>query len=92
MVSASQEFWTRHRGLVWSNPAASDSVHIRAALVRPRFSVLLEIALEFGFERLRSEWKELQADNSGEITRARAPVERILAHIEKGFTLAATRN
>jgi hypothetical protein len=90
-VSAPNEFWNSHRGLVWSNPAASDSVHIRAALVRPRFSLLLEIALEFGLERLRSEWTELQADDTREIARARAPVERILAHIEKGFTLAAAR-
>jgi hypothetical protein len=86
------EFWNRHPGLVWSNPAASDSMRIRAALVRPRFSLLLDIALEFGLERLRSEWTELQADDSREITRSRAPVERILDHIEKGFTLAAARD
>lgn len=91
-MSAPNEFWNRHRGLVWSNPAASDSVHIRAALVRPRFSLLLEIALEFGLERLCSEWAELKLDKTHEIMRARAPVERILDHIEKGFTLAATRN
>jgi hypothetical protein len=85
-------FWETHRGLVWSNPAADDSVHIRAALVRPRFSLLLEIALEFGVERLRQEWAELQADDSREVARARPSVERILAHIERGFCLAAARN
>lgn len=78
--------------MVWSNPAASDAVHIRAALVRPRFSLLLEIALEFGVERLRREWRELQADDAREIARARGSVERILAHIEKGFALAAACN
>jgi len=91
-MSAPSEFWKGHRGLVWSNSAASDSVHIRAALVRPRFGLLLDIALQFGLERLRSEWKELQEDETREIMRARAPVERILEHIEKGFALAAARN
>jgi hypothetical protein len=86
------EFWNRHRGVIWSNPAASDSAHIRAALVRPRYSLLLDIALEFGLDRLRAEWTELQADDSREVTRARAPVERILDHIEKGFTLATAGN
>jgi len=91
-MSAPSEFWKRHRGLVWSNPAADDSVHIRAALVRPRFSLLLEVALEFGLERVRSEWTELQKDETREIARARPSVERILEHIEKGFTLAAARD
>jgi hypothetical protein len=91
-VSALNEFWSKHRGLVWSNPAASDSVYLRAALLRPRFRLLLDIALEFGIERLRSEWKELQTDNTREVVRAHAPVERILKHIEKGFALAAARN
>jgi len=91
-MSAPSEFWKNHPGLVWSNPAANDSAHIRAALVRPRFSLLLEIALEFGLERLCAEWEDLQKDDSREIDRARASVERILQHIKKGFTLAATRN
>lgn len=85
-------FWQRHRGLVWSNPAADDSVHIRAALVRPRFDRLLDIALKFGVERLRREWTEVQIDDNREVVRARAPVERILRNIEKGFALAASRN
>ena len=85
-------FWEKHRGLVWSNPDADDSVHIRSALIRPRFSLLLDIALEFGLERIRAEWKELQKDDSREVRRASDPVERILANIEEGFALAAARN
>lgn len=92
MNATAIEFWNRHRGLVWSNPAADDSTHIRAALERPRFSRLLEIAAEFGLERVRREWAELQKDDVREVARARAPVERILGNIEKGFALAATRN
>ena len=88
-MSAPNEFWSKHRGLVWSNAAAGDSVHIRAALLRPRFHLLLDVALEFGLERLRMEWRELQTDNTQEVSRARGPVERILTHIEKGFALAA---
>ena len=92
MSATANSFWKNHRGLVWSNPGADDSVHIRAALLKPRFGRLLEIALEFGAERLRDEWTQLQADDTGEVARARGPVERILNHIEKGFALAARRN
>ena len=92
MNAPGNPFWKKHAGLVWSSPAADDSVHIRAALVRPRFSRLLDIALEFGLDRLRREWAELQTDEIREVARAREPVERILAHIEKGFALAAASN
>jgi len=91
-MSVANPFWNKHHGLVWSNPDADDCAHIRAALLKPRFGRLLDIALEFGLGRLRAEWAELQGDDSVEIVRARLPVERILAHIEKGFTLAAGRN
>ena len=88
-MNAPNEFWKRHPGLVWSNSAAGDAAHIRAALVRPRYGVLLDIALEFGINRLRREWVELQADATPEVARARQSVERILAHIEEGFAIAA---
>jgi hypothetical protein len=92
MNAPANPFWQSHPGLVWSNPAANDAMHIRAALVRPRYSQLLDIALEFGIARLRREWAELQPDDSRDVVRARPSVERILAHIEKGFALAAARN
>ena len=87
-----RSFWQTHRGLIWSNLAADDSAHIRAALLRPRFSVLLDIVVEFGLARVGNEWAELQKDDTREVLRARRPVERILANIEKGFTLAAARD
>ena len=89
MRSVRDGFWKRHRGLVWSNPDASDSVHIRAALLRPRFERLLDIALEFGMDRMRAEWSELSSEETEELRRARNAVERILDNIEKGFDLAA---
>ena len=92
MPAVHQEFWRQHRGLVWSNPDADDDVHIRAALLRPRFGRLLDIAVEFGVDRLRQEWAELQSDNTREVLRARDAVERILRNIEKGFSLASPRN
>ena len=92
MFATKNPFWNKHRGLVWSNPGADDAIHIRAALVKPRFSRLLAIAVEFGVDRLRSEWDELLVDETDEIKQARASVERILANIEKGFSLAASRN
>jgi hypothetical protein len=88
---AANQFWQKHRGLVWSNPNADDSTHIRASLLRPRFRLLLDIALEFGLDHVRKEWSELQKDDSREVVRAREPVGRILSNIEKGFALAASR-
>ncbi len=81
-------FWRKHPGLVWSNLTADDSVYIRAALLRPRFSRLLDIAREFGLERMRSEWSVLA--DLPEAEAASKPVERILHHIEEGFRLAAS--
>ncbi len=94
MAGAANPFWRRHPGLVWSNPNADDAVFIRAALIRPRFARLLDIALEFGLDRLRHEWEYLQGDPTPirEVERARRPVERILTHIEEGFALAARGN
>ena len=53
---------------------------------------MLEIALEFGFERVRAEWAELLEDHCSETDRARDSVERILNNIEKGFALASACN
>jgi len=84
-------FWDRHPGLVWSNPDADDSVHIRAALVRPRFQQLLAIAVEFGLERVWAEWDALQSSPTPEIEQARPSVNRILNNIQEGFRIAAAR-
>lgn len=89
MTASGNSFWEKHRGLVWSNPEAGDSAHIRAALMRPQFSQLLEIAVEFGLKRVRDEWEILQAEPTPEVARARPVVERILQHIEKGFARVA---
>jgi len=83
------QFWRKHPGLVWSNPAADDATHIRAALLRPHFGRLLDIVMEFGLERVLHEWAELQEDDSREVARARGPVERILTNIRKGLEIAA---
>jgi hypothetical protein len=87
-----RSFWNRHPGLVWSNPNASDSVRIRAALVRPHFNVLLAIAVEFGLDRICNEWRILQEEGSKETLRAAPIIERILSNIEKGFALVAQAN
>jgi hypothetical protein len=92
MTSGASEFWRAHPGLVWSNPQADDTVYIRAALVRPRFLLLLDIAAEFGLSRLRAEWDILQTDDTVEVKRARPAVERILRHIEEGFARADSGN
>jgi len=81
-----KEFWQRHPGLVWSNPEADDTVRIRRALLRPRFDRLLDIALEFGIERLQSEWSVLEHENTPGARRAQSSVKRILTNIEQGFS------
>ncbi len=92
MATSHQKFWELHPGLIWSNPEADDAVRIRVALLRPRFDRLLDIALEFGIERLRREWLELLGDPMVGTRRARHSVERILDNIEKGFASGASRN
>ena len=89
MTASRSSFWEKHRGLIWSNPEAEDSAYIRAALLRPRFSQLLDIAVEFGLKRVRQEWEILQAERTPEIARAHRIVERILRHIEEGFDRVA---
>ena len=88
-MQVNEQFWARHPGLAWSNPEADDSVRIRAALLRPQFRRLLDIAREFGLSRLRREWDALAHDEDKALfERARIPVERILKNIEEGFARA----
>ncbi len=84
------DFWKLFPELCWSNRSASDSVHIRAALCRPRFECLVEIADRFGIERLRDEWRTLTEEGSADARRAATIVERILGNIERGFRHAET--
>ena len=63
---------------------------IRAALLRPQFPRLSDIAVEFGLDRLRAEWNELLAEGTKETMRAQPAVERMLANIEKGFSRVAS--
>ncbi|HUR46585.1 MAG TPA: hypothetical protein VMZ27_11970 [Candidatus Saccharimonadales bacterium] len=88
VMATHQEFWARQPGLVWSNRQAGDEIWIRAALLNPRFTRLLEIAVEFGLERLCEEWAILKEEGTPEALRARGPVERILSNIGKGFSSA----
>ena len=92
MTESHRAFWQKYPGLVWSNPEADDAIFIRAALLRPQFQRLLDIAVEFGLERVQQEWAILLEEATGAALRARAPVERILSNIEKGFSHAAAGN
>lgn len=83
-----KEFWGAFPGLVWSNPDADDSTRIRAALLKPYFAQLLEIAIAFGLRRLKDEWQILEEEGTPQAMRARPVVERILRNIERGRELA----
>ena len=82
------QFWRRHPGLAWPNPKADDSTKIRAALLRPRFHRLLDIASEFGVMRLRTEWRALSVEGDSPAQSVQDVVVRILDNIEKGFANA----
>jgi len=84
------EFWSALPGLVWSNPEADDSTRIRAALLKPYFTQLLEIAVAFGLDRLKEEWRILELEGTAQATRAKPAVRRILRNIERGRELAAS--
>jgi hypothetical protein len=91
-MATHQEFWAKQPGLVWSNPQAEDAVWIRAGLLKPRFTRLLAIAVEFGLDRLCEEWAILKKEGTPEALRAHRPVERILSNIQKGFSSALEKN
>jgi hypothetical protein len=82
------DFWKAHPGLVWSNPRADDAIFIRAALLRPQFERLLDIAVEFGLERVEAEWKILVEEDTREARRAAGIVARILKHLKEGYDRA----
>ena len=82
----------RHKGLVWSNRQAGDEVWIRAAILKPGFSVLLDMAQVFGLKRLEDEWTLLQKDVPHEAQRVSPTVNRILRNIRLGYERAASRH
>jgi len=92
MASVNHSVWRKHPGLVWSNRKADDTVRIRAALVRPRFNLLLDLALVFGLERLRREWDQLENDDTAEVRRAKPVIERVFRNLEEGFRHADSGN
>ncbi len=77
------------RGVLWSNAGAPEEAFVRAALLRPRFHLLLAIALELGLDRLAAEWCFLKTCGDERASRVTAPVERMLGNIGKGFRHAA---
>ena len=87
-ASSSETFWKKYPGLVWSNRQAGDDVRIRAALMKPRFPVLLDIAVTFGLERLEQEWAILRADPETDTQRVEPLVSPILTNIRRGYEQA----
>src|SRR5262249_7164718 len=85
-----EAFWNKHPGLVWSNRRAGDDVRIRAALLKPSFPVLLDIASVFGIEKLEQEWAILCGDSETDTHKAEPVVSRILANIRRGYQQART--
>ncbi len=86
-----EAFWSRHPGLAWSNSKADDSVRIRAALMRPRFHRILDIANEFGLDCVQAEWDALLADEDAAVRRAKPIDRRILGTIGNAYAHADSR-
>ncbi len=72
-------FWDQHPGLVWSNRNAPDDAFISAALRKNRFLQLLDIAKEFGPERLRRQWLLELAE--GDLS------QRLIARVEENLQI-----
>jgi len=72
-------FWDHHPGLVWSNPNAPDDAFISAALRKNRFLQLLDIAKEFGPDRLREQWQRELAE--GDLP------QRLIARVEENLEI-----
>jgi hypothetical protein len=92
MAESIHPVWQKHPGLVWSNRHAGDSVRIRVALCRPRFDLLLDLAMAFGLDRMHLEWEALKEEGTPEARRATPRVERILHNIAEGFRHADAGN
>ena len=82
---SAETFQARHPGLVWSNSQASETVLIRAALLRPRFDAILDACLEFGLGTVQHEWDVLQREAGTEAHRVEMETARILRNIAEGF-------
>jgi hypothetical protein len=88
--SRRDDFWSGFPGLVWSNSRASDSVMIRAALLRPRFHELLRICLEFSIPRVEKEFELIRGEYR--TPASAALVAGILDNIRKGFQRASAEH
>lgn len=91
-IQPSASFASRHPELVWSNRQAEAPVWIRAALLKPRFHILLDAARCFGLDKVKEEWQVLVTENTLEASRVATDVDRMLRNIEWGFRNAETGN
>lgn len=73
-------------GLAWSNSAITDEVLIRKALVTGRFSVILQACLDFGLDRVRSQWTVVSQDSEMTSLMTRQLINDIINNITKGFS------
>lgn len=87
-----KSFREQHRDLIWSNPNAPDDVLIRHALLKPRFTVLLEAAIEFGVDKLESEWLYLKRHAQNETAQVASITDQILKNIHDGYKQATRQH
>ena len=81
------EWKTKYRWLVWSNSAADNSTHLRAALLNPHLSILLDAFEAFGLDRLCDEWNAVRETEQGK--RVGEYVASMLENFRRGVEMAA---
>ena len=64
-INAVARWRERYAFLVWSHPDADDSIYLRAALLDPHLSILLDALPVFGLDRLRAEWDAVKETAEG---------------------------
>lgn len=74
---------SKYAFLVWSNPDASDSVYLRAALLNPHLVILLDALATFGLIRLREEWDAVRETERG--GKVAWYVDSMLSHFVAGI-------
>ncbi|QDQ25495.1 hypothetical protein FNU76_03500 [Chitinimonas arctica] len=81
-------FRDKYPTLVWYKSTAEPAVLIRAALVQPKFQMLLDAAVYFGLDAVEKEWAALIAGDDEEAKRAAHITDRLLRNIRLGYEQA----
>jgi len=72
-----------YRHLAWSNKHVEDDVLLRKSLLDPHFDQILHAAKEFGVDKLREIWRDVQKRHPSQARAVYSDTERMLTNIER---------